>query len=271
MEENGSKPTNRNWLTEGLLLFLATALAYGLAFVYQAGHFSHFGLPWTLIEINIPSVVIALAALAFVFGLFLLFADVLHPFWLMIPPAIRFKLSWHLPFAMLPAVFYFVFESPALVIYLLLFPVTAFLFFDFVLPAIPRKNGLSYVARISASVTREINVTTFTDRFARRVGFNWFALVVGAVGLLYVTYIIGRTNGRLMDEFLQVQGRPNAVVLRVSNDQVISVLFDQKNKRLSGIFTVERIDSGSQFVFQKTYIGRLATPQTRLPRRANDK
>jgi hypothetical protein len=73
MTEDSRPAQNRNWLSEGVLLALSTAVAYGVAFAFETGYADYFGYPWWLIQVDLGKLltawaaVLTAAALLFVF------------------------------------------------------------------------------------------------------------------------------------------------------------------------------------------------------------
>lgn len=64
--DEGVDESRSSWLNQGLLLAATPVIAYGLAFVYEAGFAAHFGYPISLIEVDFR---LALTFWAVFFGL----------------------------------------------------------------------------------------------------------------------------------------------------------------------------------------------------------
>lgn len=257
MEENRESTFGRRWLAESLPLFLLTVVGYGVAFVFEGGYFSHFGLPWTLIEVELARVIGAIFSVLFALYCGYIVTDFLFPFWARVPSAIGSRLKLHSPIYAMLVLTGVVVGGRALYIFLLGTALTLFL--DFVLPAVRRKNGLTYAQRIARSTQAELAGTSLTDTLARALGLHRVLAVFATAALLNVSYWTGKTLASFQTEFLVVEGRQNAVVLRVYGQKVISALFDDK-KQLTGVYTVEEIGAGSQFMLKKTHLGRLTSP-----------
>lgn len=63
---DSSPSGSKSILTEGIFIALGTAFVYLVAFVYEAGYCSHFGVPLNFISPNITTILVAGTSIGFV-------------------------------------------------------------------------------------------------------------------------------------------------------------------------------------------------------------
>ena len=56
-----------DYISEATLITVATVIAYSIAFLYEAGYFSAFNIPFHLIQVQLDTVLIIVIALSTVF------------------------------------------------------------------------------------------------------------------------------------------------------------------------------------------------------------
>jgi hypothetical protein len=133
-------------------------------------------------------------------------------------------------------------------------------FFDFIVPAIPRKDGKRYLERLAEIHKRELAYDSVMDKLAYKLGFGWFRLLALAVVLLYLSYSTGLGKARLQTDYFSLEGRANSVILKLLENKLIWTTYHPKSNEVAPSFTIENLADGTKYVMKKVKIGPLSRP-----------
>lgn len=257
--ESGQK-TQQTWFSEGLVLALLSVMSYAIAFTYEAGYFEHFDLPLSLIEINISVMIVAFFSLLVTLLLFYAVAEMFNPFWGKMPQPLRSRFFFYIYF-LFPTITNLVIArgKPDGIRFIFYF-LAVIMFFDFVVPAISRKDGKRYLERFAEPHKRDLAYESVMDKLAFKLGFSWFRLLALAVVLLYLSYSTGLGKARSQTDYFALEGRANSVILMIVENKLIWTTYNQKTNEIAPSFTVEILADGTKYVAKKVKIGPLSRP-----------
>lgn len=156
MVEEAQQQAQRNWFTEGIVVALVPAVSYAIAFAFEAGYFNHFNLPLSLIEINLSGTIIAFFSLLVTLFVFYSIAELVNPFWGIMPQAIRSRLYFYIYFFFVIITNLVIAQGKPDGLQYIFYFLAVMAFFDFVLPAIPRRDGRRYLDRLANMHKRDL-------------------------------------------------------------------------------------------------------------------
>lgn len=249
-------------ISEGILLAAASALSYGIAFAYQSGYASYFGIPPLLLTPTIGSILKAAGAVGLAFLSFWNIANGIWPF------APRGKSAVHSVIRKMLAITLIV----GLVVFNLLdgwrawivlaLIVSFFAFFELVFPIIVHRKVAGYENKLLAQEDIEQNAQkhTLTDKAAEVMGERGLRLAAAALLLLLLANIVGKNAARNQEEFYVAAAPPNAVVLSMQDNILILGTYDPKTMTLSGTYLVEQLSDSHHWSLEKQRIGKLKEP-----------
>lgn len=239
---------------------IASALSYAVAYAYQSGFASHFGLPPLLLSPTIGSILQAGAAVGVVLIVFWNFASV----------------AWHFSprgDTALKRVIRRV-VALALVMGLLFLPVLDrksgwiafvamlgfFVFFEFVFPLIAQRKIIGYENKLleQEELERHVAQHSLLDRAVIAFGKSALRLLVAAVLLIFVSYSVGLRAAINQEEFFVLADRPGYVVAAVEDNLLILAAYMPATLTLTGTYQVERLSDSRTWTLQKAHIGKLA-------------
>jgi len=237
----------RRILGEAALLALATAAAYLLAFRYESGYASYFGIPTDLIAVDLRSlllfgvgfVTLAVALLIAVNFLVMTFPSKVHP-------ALKrtlFTITFFSIFCFIPVALYGI-DHPekwwwVLIIYILL------LFFQLIYPvfAAKREHGyLNKLAAFHASADRRPDLDTAAEA---RFGMSPVLLVSLFLIGIAIARIGGEATAMKRTSFLVLGSKPPRVVLRTYGDTLVCALADLERHEVIADFLLIKVGNNS--------------------------
>jgi hypothetical protein len=237
-----------------VIVALAPAAGYGVAYAHEFGYLVGFRVPTQLISLQLSTVLVATATLFLV--AFFLFASIDLYYGFRGPGpigAIEGTLLRASPYLVMVMVLYVFaardFPSALLITALGIF--YGLLFFG--LPAL-RKGG-SYRERLRRShvttrPTMMSSVVGYVGRFPVVLGFIFFVVCVSA-------FIVGDLEAALQQDYLVPTSRPSFVVVREYGDTVILVGFEPRRNRLDGRLWITKVGDPAIAELEWRSVGRL--------------
>ena len=249
-------------LSPAIWISIIPALAYSLAFAYEAGYAQTFHIPLQLIVITWTAVFIALFVVVGVVGPIMYWANILLIFSPGENPTKKFIQN---PVArqFLPIVLLTPLSAILAVIYgwsfwrewvWLIVLGGMFTAINLVWPLLHFKEK-SYRAKIEATEKADRNAPTLLDRIARRSRKGFLAAVFLVV-LLGISWSVGNAQALRQSKFFVLTSSPNEVVLRIYGDRLVIGEYDTTKRRLTGTITLMSL-SGSGVVLRETRVGPL--------------
>ncbi len=248
------------WLSHAFLLALLPAVCYALAFSYEAGFSSHFGMPLGLVQINLVTVVAAFFSLLGTMFVFWLLADFLvYPVWTKLPEAIRPACTVYVYFFFILVVKLLIARGPLADLWPLLLLVFLFTLFNFLLPFLNRSDKREYREKLLSRFEEESRAewSPLFQRIADSVGIDAYRLLFAILGLLWLAYSTGLGNARSKKHYPVLTNALHTAVVRAYGDTFVTVLYDAESKGTSKEFGVYRAKPGSNIQFVIRDIGPL--------------
>ncbi len=245
MSEPQERP--RRIVGEGALLALATASAYLLAFYYERGYASYFGIPADLIAVDLRSLLLfgaAFVSLAVILLLVMNFLVMTFPS--KAHPGLKrtlFTVGFFSIACFIPVGLYGI-DRPekwwwVLILYI------PFLFFQFVYPlfAARREHGyLNKLAAVHASDDRRPDLATAA---AARFGMTPVVLVSLLLIGIATAPLAGGAAAMKRTSFLILGSKPPRVVLRTYGDTLVCALADLEKHEVSADFLLIKVGDNS--------------------------
>jgi len=250
----------RKWLSDGILIALATLLGYLIAYRYESGYMSFFGVPDDFIEINLIRVLIAGFT---IFSVLLTFIVMIEGLLFLLPKDLGFftrpllKLS---PFLLAVVISLLTYGLEWRKYIFLLILLIIFSFLEFVFPLLSQKEVKGYREKLIAQDkydTERIS-TRFISHFyenVERPTIFIFAIILFVV-LFAATF--GESKAMRQIDYLTINTSPEAVVIRTYGDKLICLPFDRKSKEFKKRFFVIKIaDNVNNVTFSSDRVGPL--------------
>lgn len=263
--EGGSEPMSEEQsrlISDGTVIALATASGYLVAFQYESGYASYFGIPVYLITPNITTVFVAGLALVSLVVMMLVYFDGIvslvgrraqslpRPIatgLLRLSPAI-------VPLAALMWLFGTRWQEWAPVAV----AVIVFGCLEFVLPLLSQPTVSGYAAKLEAQQQADRENLGVIGSLGRRLGRAAGATVVLLALASFVAYSVGRSTAMFQRTFVVRDGSAPEVVPRIYGDLLVAVPFDAETKRLHSRLVLQRVDAGAMSMAVKRDVGPLA-------------
>lgn len=252
-------------ISEGILLTAASALSYGVAFAYQSGYASYFGIPPLLLTPTIGSVLQAAGAVGLAFISFWNIANAIWPFAPRGESAIHRVIRRMLAITLIMGlIVFYLFDGWRTRIIALASFVCFFAFFELVFPRIVHRKIVGYENKLLAQEGIEWNAQqhSLAGKAAGVIGEGGLRLAVAALLLVLFASAVGNNAARYQEEFYVVAEPPNAVVLAVRENVLILGPYDPKTMTLCGTYLVEQLSDSHHWSLEKKRIGRLKGPST---------
>jgi hypothetical protein len=245
-------------ISEGLVIAGMPLLGYSVAFAYEYGYASYYGIPWQLISLSLTQVLATAAILCWLF-ITLFFVSNL---------AFTILSNKKKPNPMLA--YYFDVLWPVLLYFVALFLIFGthwreWIFFlaflalfsvlEFGLPLVTQKDKETYMEKLAAAQAAEPR--TLFDVAARTGWARHFKVLINISLMLLLARDVGRAEALNKNDYWVDSLRTNMVVLRIYGDTVVSHEYDPKNMRLAGDFLVTKISPTQRLRFQEQSLGHL--------------
>jgi hypothetical protein len=233
MSEGIEKVGSKSWLSEAVILFLAPALAYFLAFKYEQGYCGTFGVPYYFIKPDLTEILIFTSvAMGYSITLFYVFDA-----WFdngKINSNAQIKPWLHLIVKYLPLFCLFGF---IVIIYAEFWHKWSWFFCLF---------GIIIGLDTLVALTLDSNSKSFTERLVRANAMDHPSSIffkirsrIGRAGALLISFVflgsilatfIGNSEALHQTSFLVPSSNTNAIVIRSFGDKLICVEIDPKSK-----------------------------------------
>lgn len=283
MTPNPSAP--EHWtrrIDSALLGLLLTAASYAVAFEYEAGYLSHFGLPAELVEVGARNLLIAAATVLGSAMLFYVFVaallDALPKSVRGWPPVVRRRVLF---LGFLCVFLYVVFTRMHVTTRALVLGVgvpLVILIGELVMPLMGHRHVPSYAGKLEASVksdlARELHSDELTQAILRLLTPTVAAVLVVATAAGVFAYSVGESQAHGQKVFLVVNAERPCAVIRILSVGLLCVGFDPKTRLTRGDYRLLRPDSVQMVLAQTGPLGEvepgpMSRDATEPSRRAN--
>jgi hypothetical protein len=245
MSEPQERP--RRILGEAALLALATAAAYLLAFYYETGYASYFGIPADLIAVDLRSLLlfgVGFVSLAVVLLLVVNFLVMTLPS--KAHPGLKrtlFTVSVFSIICFIPVGLYGI-DRPEKWWWVLI-PYIPFLFFQFVYPVFAAKREHGYLNKLAAVHASDNRRPDLASAAAARFGVTPVVLVSLLMIGIATAPIAGGAAAMKRTSFLVLGSKPPRVVLRTYGDTLICAVADLEKHQVTADFLLVKIGDHS--------------------------
>jgi hypothetical protein len=270
---NEERQSRTSLLGEGFLLVLLSALSYLLAFYYEKGYSSHFGIPDEFISVEPVTMLLFAAA---VIGLILLAFPLVNLAVMVFPTKLHaaVKLSM-LKLAVLSFVFLLVpiasygirnWRQWAWYLAIISFAVV----FEFVFPLLTHRSVKGYGNKLAACAESDKSRPDFFSIFQGRGRWNPVVLLFAVLLVTHVAQQIGRAEAFRRDEFLVTNTNPPRVVVCLYGEKAICMILEgSPTATLTPVFSVVNT-TDSELLFTKKKVGPFPSVQASISNPTGD-
>lgn len=226
----------------GTHVSIITALAYAMAFAFEAGNAGAFGMSLDMVELQLMPAIFKMLLASTAVWWFVYTVDPIIPH---LRPRAEDS-DWVSAYRYLTAiaglaVLVWILARPSLaIIALVLGLVAAYIAIDFLLPLLfTRINGYQAKRRhYLATVAREnpLRDSLAANPTATLVGIS---LVIG----VFLSAIAGYGAGRRQQDFFVTNLEPETIILRIYGERAVAAEFVRSEKRIKPIYKFLRLDS----------------------------
>jgi hypothetical protein len=236
MSGSQSRSETSSLLLNGAGVAAISLGGYFIAYAYELGYGNFFGIPSSLIRLNL---VIIFASALGLFWLILCVGGVLNAIYPLLP-----KRGSHIFRGLVHLAPVFVVYLPLLFIYantprfwfvakLSAIWLALLLFVEFVWPLITQRGKATYIGKLEAQKDLDIRLDDLMSRITSTPkGLAGVRLVLGLALLFYFSYALGQSAAMRQKSFLLLGGKEDVALLRIYNGKFIGAHFDRKTKKI---------------------------------------
>lgn len=258
-------------LPEALFIAILTVGAYWLAFRYEAGYLSGFGLPPHLVEISLQTTLLVALALSGAIWIVFSVSNLILMLW---PehPAIQEKLFrvgvmllfplWHL--------LNYGLRMQDWIVYATYFAVIAI--FELVWPLLVFRNKPTLRERFIADETAEARVRERGIAARIFVAFGpaaYYLLLLFVLGSL-LAHMAGRAKAETQKEYFVFADAPDVAVVRMYHDTIIGVSFDRGTRYVQSQIIVRKIGTEKVMLTLDATVGPLKKQRPKVTTKPQD-
>lgn len=263
-----------SWITPTIItatIPIIAAIAYGIAYAFEWGYCSIFGIPTYLIELTVNNVLFAVSTVVILLAFTIL---IWYPY--VYIPLDRLSKRWGKKFSFLAGglfvviVFMLLYQEVWLRWVPLLIVVVTLGIILFVIPIIYIwiAKGLNWIKQkiflfLGRSKEKEIQkeeavpapaIESSTELTKRKLAF----IILGSAFILfYIAFAAGQATAEMQDEFFITTDPTDCVVLRIYGNNLICAPIDKEKVKISGSIFITRVDNLPGFIMKLEKIGRL--------------
>jgi hypothetical protein len=236
-----------NYLSEAIIVALASASAYYFSYTYEKAFLSYFGIPQQFITIDITTI---LSFGAIIFGALILTFPALNMFTILLSRTKNEYLVrlvrpyWIFLFLILTHFYFFGLDKWTLLIAYLVVCLF-FIFFDFIFPLITQRGKKTYTEKLQTQEEIESQFRSLPQEVGIRYGRDTATLVM----LLIMGYLISSNAGLAeamhQKSFLFTNTQPQLVVIRIYSDRLICAQYDDVNNEILPQFSIIELDGNT--------------------------
>lgn len=259
---NITQPTNSfNWFDTGLLLAVLTALGYYIAYNYQRGFLSHFGVLNVLIsQISLKDIIISSTVLGGGLTLGLQFIASLKntphsddPFW-------HYLNKKFLPYILVSSILIDLLWNNWLI---LLGNILLSFIYLFILPILNYRHVKGYKNKLGGKREKQLrNGNSFSWAFYNLISNLWTRIIILLIVLTFIlpqiSFYFGFSNAKAKEDFLVYQNnqKKDFVVINSIGDKFISAPIDLSTNKIETKYQVieQKSDMKAPLVFERVHI-----------------
>lgn len=259
--------TEKQGISDAVLLAIVSALSYGVAYAYQAGASSYFGLPPLLLSPTTGTILRAVAAVGLVLLAFWNFSNALWPFVPRGDSAIIRAIQHTIVIALIVGLVAFTILDRRDAWIVLFIVGLAFALLEFGFPLIAQRHIRGYENKLleQERTERQVQKRTLLEHAANAIGERGLTLAGGVLLTLGLAYMVGRRSAKTQEEFFVLTNRPGYVIAAMDDKIIILAAYDSATRILTGTYELEQFSDSRALTLRKEHIGRLASPLKQIP------
>ena len=249
-------------ISEGLLILSLPAIAYLFTFAYEAGAAIVFGIPYSLISINVSRLCISAAIVGIMIGILYLMLKLIS---IALP---RRELSIYeskifiilLVACYYLAVIYLLRRRIFFILILVLFGLLILIFIEFGMPLFTQRKQKTYLEKLQAQVEykSELDEVSFSRFIIKNIiGLPVYIGFLILFCLISMSFLIGVSRADNQIAFLVSEGKDKKVILKIYDDVVISSQFNEDLKTLENGIFIQRLGDNPDIFYRWKKIGPL--------------
>ena len=249
-------------VSEATLLALMTALAYSIAFFYEAGFLDAFGIPYQLARIETYTILIVLLSISG--SLYLLFAvgNLIAMLW-PVNPLLQDKIIRIIFMLILPIwwVLNYGIRREDLWFFLLILGLVAL--FEFIWPIIMFRGKKTLLEKFEADEIAEQghrSRTLFGRLFSVVGPFFYVIILVSYLGCR-LAFEAGRAKALTSKDFFVLDNLPDVAIVRVYPDLLIGLPFEKETKTVRGDLILMKVSENVMIRMSRINAGPLKVKQ----------
>ncbi|MET0463737.1 MAG: hypothetical protein ABW007_11310 [Chitinophagaceae bacterium] len=261
-EKKDQEGQKRLPLSEAVLLTLASAGAYLLAFIYEYGYATFFGIPMHLINVSLinllaSGVVVMLLIISSFMTIDTIFplTNLKHPYLAKyIPRVIGLFFIW----VFVPSVMYG--SDYSWVIIITVGTYCLLVSWIFIAPLVVYRGKGKWTERYNAELLsrRQKSSPDFDKFIEKRLGIKQSKLTLAMLAMsMAIIYRAGENVAKIQRDFFVIDTSPAMVVLRVYGDNMICAPFDRNAHEVKRSFSVRKIAEDPKLVMSLENVGPL--------------
>lgn len=215
-------------ISDAIIIAIFTFFGYVIAFAYEYGRATYFGIPLELISLDITHILISLSVLAVIIYITIHLSNFLYMGFSNFSEPVRETISreafWF--FSYIGLIWVFRRDHRMFIFLSILFLINVS--FNFLFPLIAQRNVSGYSNKLTAHrniVTAGENKSLFglaSRVFSSRV----YNIILYMLMIVIIAYYSGNQSAKTQDEFYVVTKNKNTVVAGIYGDRIVSVVLD---------------------------------------------
>jgi len=279
MADSTGRGETKSLLLSGTFVAALSGAAYLLAFNYELGYASAFGIPRAFIKVDLVTVLTTFGALLSLILILFLLADFAYSVLTQREDPIRrtiLKRSFWLIYFVVSIVVY-AGTGPEQYQYIkwFAFLILFLILFDFIImPLITQRGKGSYFEKLEAVERKEREdkgegKSLLKILQSTRGGTIVLNLILGLLILLTVCYNMGRAKALAQTDFLLLDEEKPTVVLKVYGDLLICASFNKDSKQIEENLTIKNLTRQDTLKLTNKEVGplRLAATKDKKPQK----
>ncbi|WP_422156474.1 hypothetical protein KV699_08735 [Vreelandella titanicae] len=262
MEEN--KVFKSRLVGEGVIVALITAFTYIVAYLYEYGYVSYFGIPKSFISINIVTLLVAAGSIGFIVFTSAQFLGFTLPMFRTSNDVeeknIHYRRFMFLnACALVVGIFLFRAYGPSLIgvgIYLVVVIFSNIMIFGF---KILKPVKMPLKERVSTSALNDDDPFDIWLPIRSFFGINIYRTFMIVILFFWLAYVVGNSEAHRQKEFLVTTvDKRSYILVRKYEDNFIFLSIAKNNENFTNIIKVKSVSSDEYISFNLTTLGRLS-------------
>jgi hypothetical protein len=215
-------------ISDAIIIAIFTFLGYVIAFAYEYGRATYFGIPLELISLDITHILISLSVLAVFVYLIIHLSNFLYMGFSNFSEPVRASISqqafWFFSYIGL----IWVFRRDYIMFIFLSILFLMFVSFDFLFPLITQRNVSGYINKLTAhrNIVMVGGKHSLFGLASRVFGSRVYNFILYMIMFVIIAYYSGNQSAKGQYEFYMVTKYKNTVVAGIYGDRIVSVVLD---------------------------------------------